>query len=374
MSNGVDITIVGAGVVGLAVAAELARDDRQILVLEKNERFGGEQSCRNSEVIHAGIYYEQDSLKARLCLEGNRLLYEICQENGIAFRKCGKIVVATNSLEDDELYRLFEKGKDNGVPLKMLSRREMTELEPNLVCSAAFFSPTTGIVDSFALMKYFSGKAVEKGAKIAYGVEVTGIAKTRDRYEVTVKEASGPSSLITSVLINCAGLNSDRVAAMAGIDVAKEGYALHWLKGEYYAVGNAKNRLINRLVYPVPLDISVGVHVCLDVGGRLRLGPLFYYVDKLDYAVNDARRVDFLRSSIMKALPVIAPDDLEPESSGIMAMLQGKGEAPRDFVISHEKDKGLPGVVNLVGIDSPGLTCSAAIARYVKHIVDNEVM
>ncbi len=373
MSYRADITIVGAGVIGLAIASQVTREGREVYLLEKNESFGQEQSTRNSQVIHAGIYYERDSLKAKTCRESNRLLYQICEQNGIAYRKCGKIIVATNEVEARALEKLYVRGKDSGVPLKMLSRREMGQLEPNLRGTAAFLSPTTGIVDSYALMCYFLGKARGNGAQVAYKTEVIGIEGVTGGYKVRVKDPGGDFSFMTRVLINCAGLYSDRVAEMAGIDINKANYKQHWYKGEYYSVSGGKNKLINRLIYAVPMGIGVGVHVCFDIDWRLRLGPLSYYVDEISYKIDDSRKQALLASSIVKVLPFIEPSDLDPETSGIMAMLQGEGEGFRDFVIKHEYDRGLPGFISLVGIDSPGLTSSPAIARYVSHLV-NEIL
>ncbi len=370
MAHRVDITIIGAGVVGLAVASMVAKGRREVYLLEKNEKFGQEQSSRNSEVIHAGIYYDRGSLKAKLCLEGNSLLYELCEKNGIACRKCGKIIVATNELESSELEKLYLRGRDNGVPLNMLSGKEMRQLEPNLKGTAAFLSPTTGIVDSYALMNYFLARARENGVQVVYKTEVNGIEKQPDGYQISVNDSSGDFSFMSRVIINCAGLHSDKVAEMAGIDLEEAGYRLHWCKGEYYSVSGGKNKLLNRLIYPVPTDISVGVHVCFDVDWRLRLGPHFYYVDEISYKVDDSRKYAFMESSMMKALPFIEPSDLAPETSGILAMLQGQGEGQRDFVIEHEYKRGLPGFVNLVGIESPGLTSSPAIAGYVSRLVD----
>lgn len=370
MNNQVDIVIVGAGVVGLAVASGVAKAGRQVYVLEKNESFGQEQSSRNSEVIHAGIYYKKDSLKAKLCIEGNRLIYEICDKNGIAYRKCGKIIVAVNGPEMKGLEKLYQRGIDNGVPLKMLSGREMSELEPNMKGLAAFLSPTTGIVDSYALLRYFINKAGDNGAQIVYKARVAGIEKLSAGYRVYIEDPSGDFTFVTRVLINCAGLFSDRVAEMAGIDINKADYRLHWCKGEYYSVSGGINRMINRLIYPVPLRISVGVHVCFDVNWRLRLGPLFHYVNEINYSIDNSKKQAFLDSSMMKALPFIKPDDLQPESAGIMAMLQAEGEDFHDFIIRHEHDKGLSGLINLIGIESPGLTSSPAIARYVSRLVE----
>jgi len=370
MAHRADITIIGAGVIGLAIASLVARGRREVYILEKNERSGQEQSSRNSEVVHAGIYYDRGSLKAKLCLEGNGLLYELCEKNGVACKKCGKIIVATNEVESQELEKLYVRGRDNGVPLQMLSRREMTQLEPNLKGVAAFFSPTTGIVDSYALTSYFLTKARENGAQIAYKTEVNGIEKLPDGYQVSVNDASGDFSFMSGVLVNCAGLHSDKVAEMAGINIEEAGYKIHWCKGEYYSVSGGKNKLLSRLIYPVPTAISVGVHVCFGVDWRLRLGTHFYYVDEISYKVDDSRKRAFLGSSIVKALSFIEPSDLAPETSGILAMLQGEGERLRDFVIEHEHKRGLPGFVNLVGIESPGLTSSLAIARHVSQLVD----
>ena len=373
MLDRADITIIGAGINGLAIASEVAREGRDVYILERNEAFGQEQSSRNSEVIHAGIYYEQDSLKTKLCMEGNRLLYELCEKNGIPHINCGKIIVATSEAEAEEMENLYAKASNNGVTLQMLSRREMTQLEPNMKGIAAFLSPTTGIINSYALTKYFHDKAIMNGVQIAYKTEVTGIEKLTDGYNVHVREEAGISSLTSSIVINCAGLHSDRVAEMAGIDIGEADYALNWCKGEYYSVGGDKNKLINRLIYPVPMAISVGVHVCLDVDWRLRFGPLFFYVNDLSYKIDDSGREAILESSMMKALPFVETSDLEPESAGVMAMLQGEGDDFRDFVIRHEHDRGLPGFINLVGIETPGMTSSPAISRYVSQMV-NEIL
>ncbi|MFC1860768.1 NAD(P)/FAD-dependent oxidoreductase [Chloroflexota bacterium] len=370
MTNIADITIIGAGVVGLAIASQVARVGREIYLLEKNETFGQEQSSRNSEVIHAGIYYEKDSLKAKMCLDGNRLLYDICENKGIRYIKCGKMIVATNDIEAEGLDKLYTRGRDNGVYLKMLSKKEMAQLEPCITVIAAFFSPNTGIIDSHALMRYFLGKACDYGAQMVYKTEVTGIEIVPDGYKVHVKHPSGTDSFMTRILINCAGLHSDRIAEMAGININESNYKIHWCKGEYYSVSGGKNKLINRLIYPVPMNISVGLHVCLDVDWRLRLGPSFYYVSEINYKIDNSRKGIFLDSSMMKVVPCIKPSDLEPESSGIMAMLQGDRGNFRDFVIKHESGSGLPGIINLIGIDSPGLTSSPAIAGYVRQLVD----
>lgn len=370
-----DITIVGAGVVGLAVAAQVAGDNREVYLIEKNETFGKETSSRNSEVIHAGIYYPAGSLKAKACIEGNASLYQLCEEIGIGCRRIGKLIVATTAEEVTELEILMERGKSNGVKgLKMLSKAEVKEMEPNLKVTAAIFSPSTGIIDSHALMRYFLNKSKEQGAKIAYKSEVIGIERLSQGYEVTIKSDSENFSFRTRSLINCAGLNSDKIAQLSGIDIRQAGYKLSYCKGEYFSVSSAKSKLINRLIYPVPEPniISVGIHATVDLEGKIRLGPNARYVDEIDYRVDELQKGPFYQS-VKRYLPFIEYEDLEPEMAGIRPKLQGPGESIRDFIIKHEHDRDLPGFINLIGIESPGLTGSPAIAKYVGDII-NEVI
>lgn len=372
MSYQVDIAIVGAGVIGLAIASQVAREGREVYVLEKNETFGQEASSRNSEVIHSGIYYPKDSLKATTCVEGNALLYELCQKHGIGHKKIGKIVVATDDAEVNELEKFWERGRGNGVNgLRMLSQQELRKLEPNITGIAAIFSPSTGIIDSWTLMSYFVGKAGDNGAHVAYRTAVVGVDKTPGGYKVSVEDRDGYFCFATKVLINCAGLQSDKVAGMVGIDIAEAGYKLHYCRGEYFSVGGGKSKLVSRLIYPVPKagEAGLGIHVNFDLGGRMRLGPNADYVDTIDYRVDDSQKRAFYESAA-KFLPFIAYDDLEPEMVGIRAKLQAGGEDFRDFVISHECDRGLPGFVSLIGIESPGLTSAPAIAKYVGKLVE----
>jgi L-2-hydroxyglutarate oxidase LhgO len=367
-----DITIIGAGVVGLAIAAQLARHGRVVYVLEKNERFGQETSSRHSGVIHSGIYYPYGSLKAKLCVEGNHLLYELCPKHGIGYKKLGKLIVAASDEETGQLQELKEKGQRNGAEgLRMISRSELKKLEPNVEGVAALLSPSTGIIDSHALMEHFVARAKDGGTEIAYRKKVVGIEKVSDGYKVTVEEDDkGKFSFTTRILINCAGLYCDKIAGLAGIDIDKAGYRLHYCKGEYFSVGNGKNRLVKRLIYPVPevKDTGLGVHVTLDLEGRMRLGPNTQYVDSIDYSV-DSRHKDSFYKSAIKMLPFIEYEDLEPEMAGIRPKLQGPGEDVKDFVIRDESDRGLLGFIDLIGIESPGLTSSLAIARYVAGIV-----
>ena len=371
MSYRADITIIGAGVIGLAIAAHVARESRQVYVLEKNESFGLETSSRHSGVIHCGIYYPHGSLKAKMCVAGNPILCELGERYGIGYRRLGKLIVATNDEETGELQILLDRGQRNGVEsLKLLSKREMKELEPNVEGVAAILSPSTGIIDSHGLMKYFITRAKDEGAQIAYKTKVVGIEKVADGYKVTVEDSQGKFSFITSIVINCAGLHCDKVAELAGIDIVKAGYKLHYCKGEYFSVSSGKNLLVKRLIFPVPPPklTGVGIHVTLDLEGRMRLGPSIHYVDTIDYAVDNQHKQLFY-DSVRRFLSFIEYDDLEPEMAGIRPKLQEPGGDFKDFAIRDESDKGLPGFINLIGIESPGLTASPAIAEYVASLI-----
>ena len=375
MSDKADITIIGAGVVGLAIAAQVASKDREVYVLEKNEKFGLEISSRHSGVIHSGIYYPENSLKAKMCAVGNRILYELCERYGIGHRRLGKLIVATGDEEAGELQTLLERGRRNGIKgLRILSKQEIKELEPNVEGVAAILSPSTGIIDSHGLMKYFIAKAKDGGAQIAYQTKVVGIKKVADEYKVTVEDNAGGSSFITRILINCAGLHCDKVAELAGIDIAKAGYKLHYCKGEYFSIKSRRNRLVKRLIYPVPPPkiTGVGIHITHDLEGRMRLGPSIQYVDSIDYAIDNQHKRLFY-DSVRRFLPRIKYDDLEPEMAGIRPKLQEPGGDFKDFVIRDESDKGLPGFINLIGIESPGLTASPAIAGYVCRLIEGQL-
>ena len=369
MSIEVDVTIIGAGVVGLAIATELAQAGKATCVLEKNHTFGLETSSRNSEVIHAGIYYPENSLKARLCVEGNRLLYELCEEYRVDRKRLGKVIVAVDEKEVRELEEIFEQGVKNGITdLRFLSRKQLKELEPNVEGTAGLLSPSSGIVDSYSLMRVFYGQAREKGLDFIFNTEVVGIGKTGAGYEVQIKDREGVSSFTTSILINSAGLNSDRIARLAGIDVDRAGYKLHYCKGEYFSLDSRIRRLVERLIYPIPEQAGKGIHITKSPDGRTRLGPNAIYVDQIDHKVNEAHKMTFYQA-VKRYFPPLELEDLEPDFAGIRPKLQGPEDAFRDFVIAHEDEKGFPGLINLIGIESPGLTAAPAIAGYVAAIV-----
>ena len=366
----VAVTVIGGGVVGLAIAAELAPKHGPLLLLERYPKVGQETSSRNSEVIHAGIYYAEGSLKARLCVEGNARLYELCAAHDIPHRRITKIITATRPGEEGELHRLYALGTANGVRLRMLTAREVSALEPMIVTCGGILSPDTGIISAHGLMDYFLHTALSAGATVQTRCAVTGLERIAEGYRVTVSEESGTSAITSERVINAAGLESDTIAAMAGIDVAQASYRLHYSRGCYFALPARLSTCIGRLVYPVPTHESLGVHAVLDLGGRLRFGPDIEYQDDrtLDYRVDPAKRSAF-GDSVRRILPHVNDEDLTPDMCGIRPKLQGRGEPARDFVIREESDRGLPGLYSLVGIDSPGLTASAAIARYVSAML-----
>jgi len=366
----IDIVIIGAGVVGLATAREIAQGGKEVFVFEKNRTFGLETSSRNSEVIHAGIYYPEDSLKAKLCVEGKNLLYKLCDKHNIAYKKSGKIIVAADENEISWLEELHEQGRKNGVDdLVLLSRTELKKLEPNIEARAGLLSPSSGILDSYALLKSLYSQAREKGAEFVFDTEVIGIERAGAKYKVQIKDRDGISVFTAHVVVNCAGLNSDKIAQLTGIDIAKAGYKLHYCKGEYFSLDSKYRNLVSRLIYPIPEQVGHGIHWRQGLDGRVLLGPSAHYVDAIDYTVDETYKQYFYNSA-KRFLPFVELEDLAPESAGIRPKLQEPGEAFRDFVIAHEKKAGFPGLINLIGIESPGLTAAPAIARYVGRIID----
>jgi L-2-hydroxyglutarate oxidase LhgO len=369
-----DVVIIGAGVVGLAIAAEIAGryPDLQVIVMERNVQFGQETSCRNSEVIHSGIYYLKDSLKARLCVTGKDLLYRFCHEQGVPYKRLGKLIVAVSDDDLPSLQMLMERALANGVEdISYMEAREVSQLEPHIASKGALFSPSTGILDSHKLMKRLEWLALKDGAMMAYCHEARGIMPRGDGYIVEFTNPDGSADAIScSWLINCAGLGADRVASWMGIDVEKEGYRLYPCKGEYFSVNSSKAELARHLIYPPPHEElkGLGIHVTKTLDGRIRLGPSAFYVDKIDYSVDPGNAGDFY-DSVKGFLPFLDFTDLEPEMAGIRPKLQGPGQPFRDFIIRHEADRGLKGIINLLGIESPGLTCCLSIAGMVADMI-----
>ena len=369
MPTEINVAIIGAGVIGLATACEVAQGKKEVFVLEKNRTFGLETSSRNSEVIHAGIYYPEDSLKAKLCVEGRNLLYRLCDDHNIAYKKSGKIIVAADENEVSWLEELYEQGRKNGIDdLVLLSRTKVKELEPNIEARAGLLSPSSGIFDSHNLLKFLYSQGRAKGAEFVFGTEVIGVERIGTRYKVQIKDRDGISDVLAHVILNCAGLNSDRIAHLAGIDIAKADYRLHYCKGEYFSLDSKYKNLISRLIYPAPDQAGHGIHWRQALDGRVLLGPSAHYVGAIDYSVDETHKQYFYNSA-KRFLPFLELEDLAPESAGIRPKLQGPEDDFRDFVITHEEKAGFPGLINLIGIESPGLTAALAIARYVGRMM-----
>ncbi|MBF0532179.1 MAG: NAD(P)/FAD-dependent oxidoreductase [Candidatus Omnitrophica bacterium] len=366
----VNITIIGAGVVGLAIAAELAQTRPDVLVIERHLSFGQETSSRNSEVIHAGIYYPAGTLKAKLCVEGRHRLYEYCEKFRVDHKRIGKYIVATNAVETGELESILKRGQANGVAdLRPVSQNEIQEVEPQVAAQAAIFSPSTGIIDSHQLMKSLAYHCEDGGGMIIYGTTVTKIDPVHGGYELTLDDGtSSLNKVFSRIVINAAGLSSDKIAAMVGIQ--KPEYQLKFCKGDYFRVSAAKAKLVSHLIYPVPTQnhVGLGTHATLDFAGQMRLGPDTEYVEEIHYTVDPAKQKDFYES-VKSFLPFIEFDDLTPDSAGMRPKLQGPGEAVKDFLIQEETDNGFSGFVNLIGIESPGLTACLAIAKKVAGLI-----
>ena len=368
-----DILIIGAGVIGLAVAEEISGLSRSIIVVEKNESFGQETSSRNSEVIHGGIYYPPDSLKATMCARGRDLLYEFCVKNNVPHKRTGKLIVATEKEEAIDIELLFSNARKNGVPgLQIMSGEEIKNMEPEIFGIKAIYSPETGIVDSHILMQRLLNKARAKGAMIVFNSEVVAIEKDKDIYNVMIKDPDGMTALSAGTVINCAGLDSDIIAEMVGIDIKECRYELQYCKGQYFRVNQRKAGHIKRLVYPVPhlRCGGLGIHATPDLGGGLRLGPDHEYMkDRVkDYSVDESRKKDFCES-VKRFMLSIEESDIFTDTAGIRPKLRNYGSDFSDFIIKEETANGFPGLINLIGIESPGLTASLAIAEHVRQIV-----
>ncbi|MGD0036653.1 MAG: NAD(P)/FAD-dependent oxidoreductase [Bacteroidota bacterium] len=365
-----EIAVIGAGVVGLAIAARLSQHHPHLVLLEKNEKYGMETSSRNSEVIHAGLFYEPGSLKARLCVEGRDELYSLCKVHGIGYRPLTKLITATTTTELEEFDSIRQNAAENGVELQVLDKTAALKLEPNIRTEGALFSPLTGIISAHDLMDYFFHTAQSNGGIVQHRCQVIGIRQVNSEYRITFDEAGSRSSVTSEIVINAAGLGSDLIAQMIGIDINKEDLRLSYVKGSYFSITQSKAKLISRLVYPMPSNEELGIHSLIDLGGRLKFGPDLEYLEDrtIDYSVVENKRHVFAES-IRRILPAINDEDITPDMSGIRPKLQKKGAPARDFVIVHETVRGLSGFVNLIGIESPGLTSSPAIARYVEQLL-----
>lgn len=369
-----EIVIIGGGVIGLAIAAKLSHSSKSILLVERHASFGNETSSRNSEVIHAGIYYPPNSLKAELCSIGNRAIYERCQKFGIPHKQTGKYIVAVTKSELEELEKI--KLNANAIGAKEVDFAKIVTLrqeEPNVIAEGALWSPMTGIVDSHVMMESFLAEAIENGVDIVWRHNFERASKISGGYEITFStEDSVEFSIKAEKVVNSAGLRSDAVAQEFGIDIDAAQYRLNYVKGNYFRIKSSKKHLVNHLIYPVPAKNmpGLGIHVTLDLNGEIRLGPDVEYMDgkEQDYSIDENLAGKFFEAAATY-LKGLEPEDVYPDYSGIRPKLQKKGEAVRDFVIVEETEKNLPGLVNLIGIESPGLTCSIPIADKVAKLL-----
>lgn len=360
---------MGAGVVGLACAVEVARSGRRVVVVEKNVAPGQETSARNSQVIHAGLYYPRGSLKALCCVEGRELLYARCARLGIPHRAIGKLVVATCDAEVETLEEIGRRAEENGAPVQWRDRNEVARLEPAVRAVAALWSPRTGIVDAHALVQSYRAELDSLGGVVALRTRVVELERRAASWGVsTVGQAGESFSFEVPVVVNAAGLASDRIAELAGVDVDACGWRLRFCKGDYFGLEPGRATPTHHLVYPVPAGGGLGAHVTIDLGGRVRFGPDAEYVEEPSYRVDPAKRGRFAEA-VRRYLPEIVAADLHPEMAGVRPKLSGPGEAVADFVVAESSAVGAPGMVQLIGIESPGLTASPAIARRVAALV-----
>jgi len=355
-----DAVVIGAGVVGLAVARALAQAGREVVILEAEDAIGTHTSSRNSEVIHAGIYYPKGSLKARSCVAGKELLYEYCVAHGVPHRRSGKLIVATSEKQIEELENIRKRAHASGVTdIVGMTRSQALALEPELACTAALYSPSTGIIDSHALMLAYLGDAEDRGAMLALKSELQKGEAVRDGFVLHVK---GADPIKTRTLVNSAGLRAPSVARrIEGFEerlVPRELYA----KGNYYSL--ARRSPFSRLVYPVPEPGGLGVHVTLDLAGQARFGPDVEWVERIDYGV-DPKRAERFYAAIRRYWPGLPDGALAPGYAGIRPKTAGPGEPAADFALLGPRAHGIPGLAHLFGIESPGLTSSLALAAMV---------
>lgn len=362
----VECVVAGAGVVGIAVARALALAGMEVIVLDAAEGIGTGTSSRNSEVIHAGIYYPKDSLMARYCVQGRRMLYALCAERGVSFNNCGKLIVATSAEENDKLAGIQARAEANGVEgMRQLTAAEARALEPNLECTAALLSPTTGVVDSHGYMVALQGDAENAGAVFVFHSPVTSGRVVDGGVELQVGGAE-PMALRCKLFINSAGLAAPALARSI------LGMPSQMIPTEYYAKGNyftlQGRSPFSRLIYPVPVPGGLGVHLTIDLGGQARFGPDVEWIDTLDYTV-DPRRADSFYDAVRRYWPALKDGALQPGYAGIRPKIVPKGAPGQDFVVQDPGVHGVAGLVNLFGIESPGLTAAIALAEHVRAAV-----
>jgi L-2-hydroxyglutarate oxidase LhgO len=369
MTEKLDCAVIGAGVVGLAIARELALAGREVVILEAEHAIGTQTSSRNSELIHAGIYYPTDSLKARFCVAGRKAMYEYCAERGVSYRRIGKVIVAVDESELAGLNKHKQLAESNGVDdLRMLTRAELAALEPEVNCVAGFLSPSSGIVDSHGLMLAYLADAENHGAALALNSPITGGRVTGEGILLDVG-GTQPTQIACNTVVNAAGHGAP------GVSRSIRGIPAQTIPPNYYAIGHyytlSGRTPFNHLVSITPRNEWFGIYATIDIGGRCKFGPDFDWIDTLDYRFNENREAQFYEV-IRRYYPGLKDGALQPGYTGIRPRITGKGEAAVDFLIQSSRDHGIVGMVNLYGIESPGLTSSLAIGAYVRSLLDNE--
>ena len=367
MSERVDAVVIGAGVVGLACARALALQGREVLVLEKAEAIGTETSSRHSEVIHAGIYYPVGSLKARFCVEGKLKMYRFLDEHGVPYKRLGKLIVATSEDQIPALQQIQDRAVKAGVDdLTFLSHNEVTAMEPDLRCVTALLSPSTGVLDSHSYMLALQGDAEERGGMIAFHAPVEGGRIDEDGIELVVGGAD-PMTIKATTVVNSGGLHAQPMAASLQGFPADKVPPQYFCKGNYYTLSGVRAPF-SHLIYPAPEQAGLGIHLTLDLGGQARFGPDVEWVDSIDYTV-DPRRADSFYAAVRKYWPGLPDDSLQPGYAGMRPKIQAPGTPALDFMVQGPRDHGVPGLVNLFGIESPGVTSSLAIADHVAELL-----
>lgn len=363
----VDAVVIGAGVVGLAVARRLATDGASVVVVERNPRPGEEASARNSEVIHAGIYYPPGSWKARLCVEGSREIYAYCAQRGIEARAVGKLIVATEEREVATLEKYLATGRANGAAgLELVDAATARRLEPEVKAVAALWSPATGILDSHAYLTSLSGELEAAGGSVVTHAAVEAVEADGDLHAVRVRQGAESYRLAARCVVNAAGLEAPKVAGRIERLEPRHVPGAFYARGRYYGLRGRSP--FTHLVYPLAEAAGLGVHATLDLAGRARFGPDVEWIDSVDYRFEDEARPRFA-AAISRYWPGVTEDRLEPGYTGIRAKISGPGEPARDFCLQGPQEHGIPGLVNLLGIESPGLTSSLAIARVVRELL-----
>jgi L-2-hydroxyglutarate oxidase LhgO len=366
----IDVLIVGAGVVGLAIAARLSQQYTNVILVDKNSTFGEETSSRNSEVIHAGIYYPQSSLKAKLCVRGKQLLYQYCQQRHIPHQRVGKLLVAHGKQEEIYLAETLKQAKLNGVDdLVWQSKTQLQESTPALAATAALLSPSTGIIDVHSYMQSLLADAERNSA--LFVAQTTFISATVNKLglEVVLNSQGETSTLQCQHIINCAGLHATEVATTITDMPVSQIPKLHYCRGHYFSYQGKSP--FKQLIYPIPEANGLGIHASLNTAGQLKFGPDTEYIETIDYQVPETLKAKFVEA-ITKYFPEVDHNKLIPDYAGIRPKLQGPNDDFKDFCIQTAKQHKVAGLINLFGIDSPGLTSSLAIAEYIEHLMINK--